>query len=104
VAEQVQRSLDRNRVADHTQELDRGNELPVELPGSLVLAGLPEADELLDLRPDDMRVHADTAHAAELEERQDQIVVAGVEIQSFLDDVPCLGEVVERLLDRADVL
>ena len=80
VAEQIQRGLDRNRVADDSQELDRGGKLPVELPGRLVLAGLPQADQLLHLRPDNMGVDADAADAAELEERQDQIVVAGVEV------------------------
>ena len=81
-----------------------GAQLPVELPGRLVLAGLPEPDELLHLRPDDMRVHADAADAAELEERQDQIVVAGVEVEARLHDVLRLREIVVGLLDRADVL
>ncbi len=58
-----------------------GLELPVERARRLVLAGLPEPDQLLHLRPDDVRVHADPADAAELEERQDQVVVARVEVE-----------------------
>ena len=48
----------------------------------LVLAGLPEPDQLLHLRPDDVRVHADAADGAELEERQDEVVVARVEVEA----------------------
>ena len=104
VAEQVQRRLDRDRVADHAQQLDRRHELAVERPCGLVLASVPEPDQLLHLRPDDVRVHADAADAAELEERQDQVVVAGVEVEPGLDDVLRLREVVVGLLDRRDVL
>ena len=48
-----------------------------------------------------MRVDADPADPAELEEGLDQVVVAGVEVEARLDDVPRLREVVVRLLDRA---
>ena len=54
--------------------------------------------------PDDVRVDADAADAAELEERHDQVVVARVEVEAGLDDVPRLLEIVVRLLDAADVL
>ena len=72
--------------------------------GRVVLARLPEPDQLLHLRPDHVRVHADAADAAELEERQDQVVVAGVEVEVRLDDVLRLRQVVVRLLDGANVL
>jgi hypothetical protein len=48
-------------------------------------------------------VHADAADAAELEEREDEVVVPRVEVEVGLgDDPPRLGEVVIRLLDRTD--
>jgi hypothetical protein len=43
-------------------------------------------------------------HGTELEERLDQVVVTGVEIESACDDVACLVEVLVRLLHRADGL
>ena len=47
-----------------------------------------------------MRVHADAADAAELEERVDEVVVAGVEVETRLVDDPFrLRKVVVRLLD-----
>ena len=50
-----------------------------------------------------MRVHADPADTAELEERVDQVVVAGVEIEIGLGENPArLVEIVVRLLHRAD--
>ena len=57
---------------------------------------------LLHLRPDDVRVDADAAEAAELEEREDEVVVARVEIEAELDDRARLLEIGVRLLDRAD--
>src|SRR5439155_7643328 len=42
--------------------------------------------------------------APELEEREDEVVVPGVEVEPELDDPPCLLEIVVRLLHRADVL
>src|SRR5215210_8920903 len=62
VPEQVQGGLDRDRVRRHAQQLDRGAELAVEAAGALGVTGLPEPDELLHLRPDDVRVHADAAN------------------------------------------
>ena len=104
VAEQVQRGLDRDRIAGDANELDRRRELPVERTRAIVVARLPEPDELLHLWTDDVRVHADAADAAELEERQDEVVVARVEIEAELDDPARLLEIVVRLLHGADVL
>ena len=69
------------------KQLDRRVHLPVERERRVVLAGLPEPDQLLHLRPDDVRVDADAAHAPELEERQEQVVVARVQVEPGLDDV-----------------
>src|SRR5829696_3940550 len=98
VAEQVQRRLDRDRIAGDAKQLDRRRELAVERPRGFVLAGLPEPYELLHLRPHDVGVDADAADAAELEERQDQVVVAGVEIEAEGDDPARLLEIRVRLL------
>ena len=49
-----------------------------------------------------MDAHA--ADAAELEERLHEVVVAGVEVEAGLDDVPGLVEVVVGLLDGLDLL
>ena len=50
-----------------------------------------------------MREDADPTDAAELEKRQDQVVVAGVEVEAgVVDDPPCLLEVGRRLLDGRD--
>ena len=103
VSEDVQRRLDRERVRRHAEEVDRRPELLVQLARPCLATGLPAPDQLLHARPDHVRVHADAAHAAELEERQDEVVVAGVELEAELDDLPSLLEVVVRLLDRDDV-
>ena len=71
VPELVQGRLDRDRVADDAQQLDRRVDLPVERERRVVLARLPEPDQLLHLRPDDVRMHADPADAAELQEGQE---------------------------------
>ena len=47
-----------------------------------------------------MRMHADSAHAAELEEREHEIVVTGVEIEAELDDRTRLLQIRVRLLHR----
>ena len=47
-----------------------------------------------------MRVHAHAAHAADLEEREDEVVVAGVEVETELDDGARLPEIGIRLLHR----
>src|ERR687898_2109102 len=104
VAQQVQRRLDRDRVRGDPQELDRRAKLAIERPRRVVLTLAPEPDQLFHLGPDDVRVDADAAPPAELEERQDQVVVARVEVEPGRDDVPRLGQVVVRLLDTADIL
>ena len=47
-----------------------------------------------------MRVHAYAAAATDLEEREDEIVVARVEVESELHDRPCLLNIRIRLFDR----
>src|SRR5688572_20456711 len=66
VAELVQGRLDRDRVADHAEQLDRRLDLAVERPCRVGLASPPEPDQLLHLRSDDVGMHADSADAAEL--------------------------------------
>ena len=102
VAEQVQRRLDRDRVRLNLQQLVRRIELAVDRARPFGVAVQICAHLLGDLRPDDVRVHADAADPPELEEGIDQVVVARVEIEiGVRDDVRCLVEVVVRLLDRA---
>src|SRR5204863_115846 len=72
--------------------------LLVQRAGAVGVAGLPASDHLLRLRAPDVRVDADTADAAEAEERKDEDVVAGVEVEAHLEDPPRLLEVVVRLL------
>src|SRR3954469_22366994 len=71
VAEQVQRRLDRDRVRRHLEQLVRRPELTVELPPSVDVAVERRPDLLRDLRADDVRVDADPADTAELDERLD---------------------------------
>ena len=82
--EQVERSLDRDRVRLHLQQVVSRLELLVDPPRLDVVARLVEADHLLDPRADDVCVHADAAHTAELEEREEDVVVAGVEVETGL--------------------
>ena len=86
-----------------TCQLEAGARLLVEPPRPVEVARAEAPDQLLHLRADDVRVHADAADSAELEERQDQVVVACIEVEAELDDRARLLEVVVRLLDRADV-
>ena len=79
--------------ADDPEQLDRRRQLPVERARGVVLAGVPEPDQLLHPGADDVRVDADAADSAELEEREDQVVVARVEVEPELDDAPRLLEV-----------
>ena len=90
VPEEIQGALDRDRVPDDAEQLDRRGELLVESPRSLDVTRAVEPNELLHLRADDVRVDADAAHAAELEEREDEIVVARVQVEAELDDRPRL--------------
>ena len=79
VAEQVQRGLDRDRIRRDPEQVVGGAQLPVDLAraGEVAFAGRP--DLLRHLRADDVRVHADAADRAELEERLHDVVVACVE-------------------------
>ena len=100
VSEQVQRALDRDRVDDDAEQVDRRHELLVERARAVDVALPVAAHHLLHLRADDVRVHADAARAADLEEREDEVVVAGVEVEAELDDRARLREVGVRLLHR----
>ena len=60
------------------------------------------ADHVLDRGPDEVRVDADATDPAELEEREEQLVVARVELEPQIDDLPRLLQVVPRLLDPHD--
>ena len=88
VPEEVQRALDRNRVDDDPEELDRRPELLVQRTRALDVAGTEALYELFHLRPHDMRVHANSAATADAEEGEDQVVVAGEEVEPELDDPP----------------
>ena len=102
VPEQVQRRLDRDRVRATLSRSYAGVELARRSSRARPTSPVAKApDLLLHLRADDVRVDADAADAAELEERLDEVVVAGVEVEAELDDVPRLVEVVVRLLDGA---
>ena len=99
--EQVQSRFDRDRVALDPEQVVRRRELGVDLPRPVEIARGGRANLGRDLRPDDVRVHADAPEAAELEERLNEIVVSRVEVEPGVDDVPRLGEVGVRLLHRA---
>ena len=99
MAEEVQRALDRDRVRCDAKEVDRGAQPLVELARTVDVARTEEPDHLLHLRPDDMRVHADAAEAADLEEREDDVVVARIQVETELDDRSSLLDVGIRLLD-----
>src|SRR5512133_1451965 len=103
MAKKVERSFDRDRVGLDLQELVDRFELLVDLSRRLGIALAEGADHGLDARPDDVRVHTNTADAAQLEEREDEVVVPRIEVEVGLgDDASRLGEVVIRLLDRPD--
>ena len=104
MAKKVERSFDRDRVGLDLQQLVDRFELLVDLSRRLGVALSERADHGLDARPDDVRVHTNTADAAQLEEREDEVVVPRVQVEVGLaDDAPRLGEVVIRLLDGPDV-
>ncbi len=103
VAEQVHRGLDRNRVRRDLQEVESRRHLLVDAPCAVDVAALPQPDHLLRLRPPDVGVDADSADAAEREEREDQVVVAGVQVEASLGNAARLVEIVVRLLDGPHV-
>ena len=101
VAEQRERALDGDRVRRDPQQLDRGAQLCVERSCAFDIARSEPAQKLAHLRPDDVRVHAHAATSPKLEERQDQVVVSGVEIEAELDDRARLRKIRVRLLHGA---
>ncbi len=84
------------------EELDRGSELLVQRTRAIDIASTEALYELFHLRPHYMRVHANSAATPDAEEGEDQVVVAGEEVQAQLHDPPCLIQVVVRLFDGAD--
>ena len=70
--------------------------------GARQVAVASRPDLLGDLRADDVRVHADAADRAELEEREDDVVVAGIEVEPRFEDVASLREARVGLLHGAD--
>ena len=76
-----------------------GRELGVARGRLVDLAGGDEVAEPANLAADEVRGDADAAAAADLEERQQEVVVARVQRQPGLDDRPCLVVVGRRLLD-----
>src|SRR3954469_17813771 len=100
MAEEIQGSFDRDGVGLDLEQLQSRLDSLVDAARRLDVALSESVDHLPDLRADDMSVNADAADAAELEEREDEVVVAGVEIEAGLpDDPPRLGEITIRLLD-----
>ena len=101
--EDVERSLDRDRIRRDLEQLVGRLRRLVDAPGLDVVALLVQPDHLLHLRPGDVRVDADAADAPELQEREDQVVVARVQVEPrVLDDAARLVEVVVCLLDCFD--
>ena len=95
MAEQVERGLDRDRVRRDPEELDRragarrrararASTSPARKRRTSSFTCGPTTCVWTQTPPD----------AAELEERQDEVVVARVQVEPELDDVPRLLEVV----------
>ena len=86
--EQVQRRLDRDRVRLHAEEVDRRGAAPRRSRGRRSSSpSTKRRSPLLHPRADDVRVDADAADPPNLEEREDEVVVAGVEVETAGDDV-----------------
>src|SRR6266545_7768894 len=101
MAKKVERSFDGDRVGLNLQQLIDRFELLVDLSRRLGIALAESSNHGLHPRPDDVRVHTNTTDPAELEEREDQVVVPRIEVEVGLRDDPArLNEVVIRLLDR----
>ena len=88
-------------LTTHSEQLDRRPQLVVQRTCAFDVAGSEALHHLLHLWADDVRVHAHAAPAADLEEREDQVVVAREEVEPELDDPSRLRQVVVRLLDRS---
>jgi len=82
VTEQVQRGLDRDGISLHLEQFVRRSELAVDASGFFPITPAIGSDHRLHARPDHVCVHADAADGAELEERVDEVVVAGVEVEA----------------------
>src|SRR5438105_15488433 len=100
MAKKIERSLDRDRVGLHLQELIDRFERLVDLSRRLEIALSERADHGLDLGPDDVRVHADTAKAAELEKGENEVVVPRVQVElGSVDDSARLHQPAIRPFD-----
>src|SRR5213596_3622119 len=86
VAEHVQRGLDLDRPCDDAEQLVGRLELVVDPLRALRISLAEAPDHLLHLRSDHVRVNANAAAAADLEERVDDVVVTRVEVEAELDD------------------
>src|SRR5947207_1223748 len=103
MAEKIERSLDRDGVGLDLQQLVDRFELLLDLSRRVSIALAESADHGLDARPDDVRVHANAADTAELEEREHEVVVPRIEVELGLgDDAARLADVVIRLFDGTD--
>src|SRR5205807_7113743 len=69
----------RDRIRRHLEQLVARHERFVDPLRLVPLSFAVKADHLLDLRPDDVGVHADAADAADLEEREEDVVVRSEE-------------------------
>src|SRR6185312_16670126 len=86
LADERERGLDRNRVDRDGVELPQRRERLVDLARSVDVAGAVPAHQLLHLRAGDVRADADAAGAPEAEKRQQERIVAGVQVEAELDD------------------
>src|SRR6266511_2261404 len=103
MAKEIESRFDRDGVGLDLQQLVDRFELLIDLSRRLGVALAKSADHGLHPQPDDVRVNADASDRAELEKREDQVVVPRVEVEiGLLDDSPRLDGVVIRLLDRPD--
>ena len=104
VAEQLERRLDRDRV-----RLDPRSSIAGRSSSSSARAPSTSPSRYRVIisftrRPDDVRVDADAADAADLEERKHEVVVAGVEVEAARRRCAALRRGRRlRLLDGADV-
>src|SRR5205807_5350515 len=80
VPQHGQRGLDWDRVDRHAVEIEDWNQLLVDALRALAVACAIEPDHLLHALTGDVAAHTDPAHAAELQERQDQVVVTRIQV------------------------
>ena len=104
MSKEIQGSFDGDGVGLDLEQLQSRLDSLVDAARRLDVALSESVDQLPDLGSNDVRMNTDTADPAELEERQDEVVVSGVEVEVGLpDDPPRLGEIAIRLLDSPDV-